>query len=204
MKISVSKILEFYYPMSTNIDPCVLEKAGQRGSYIHQYIENYFDSNRSIDDMSFEQKDIEKIIIKINNFNAEIKNHKLEVKDQEVKVNTEKLRGIIDFVGIYDNKPVIIDWKTNSSLGSQDKVKYMLQLNLYRYLYKECYGQKIDDLYIVHITNNKKKNLLKFIKCELMDDTQIQEMIDEVFRYYNEEFHSFQEFEDTSDIEFIQ
>lgn len=187
MKISPSKILNFYYPMEREIPEDILKKAGDRGTYLHSKIENYFDKKAKIEEFDFDEKDRITVDLQWDNFKSEIENHDLKSAVQELEIVTKKLSGYIDFIGKYENLPTIIDWKSNSVLGKKEVEKYTLQLNLYRFMIEEVYQQTFENLYIVHLTKNKSRNKLKFIKCELIANDIIEKKINEVYNHFNNE-----------------
>lgn len=187
MRISPSKILNFYYPMDREIPQEILEKAGNRGTYLHSKIENFFNDESEVKTFDFDEKDREIIEIQWNNFISQIDKTKFINYIQELEIVTDKMSGYIDFLGVYDDVPSIIDWKTNSVLGAKEIEKYTLQLNLYRYMIKLVYKNNFDSMYIVHLTKNKSRNRLKFIKCDLIEDEVLENKINEVYKYYNNE-----------------
>lgn len=191
MKISPSKIINYYYPIP-EIDEEILKRAALRGKIVHKFIENYF-NNKKNDKEKFlkeknnkilNEKDLEKIKQMIENIDSSDLKEKLKSKEQELYIETNKLKGFIDFLGKEEEKTIIIDWKTNSKLDKEEIEKYTIQINLYRYMYEKKFKKKIENLYIYHITNNKNINKIKKIKCSLIPNEKLEKMIDEVYDYY--------------------
>lgn len=191
MKISPSKIINYYYPMP-EIDEEILKRAGLRGKIVHKFIENYF-NNKKNDKEKFlkeknnkilNEKDLEKIKQMIENIDSSDLKEKLKSKEQELYIETNKLKGFVDFIGEEEEEKLIIDWKTNSKLDKEEIEKYTIQINLYRYMYEKKFRKKIENLYIYHITNNKNINKIKKIKCSLIPNEKLEKMIDEVYDYY--------------------
>jgi hypothetical protein len=194
-KISPSKILKYFYPMDANIDELVLKRAGARGNVIHNRIEHALlgkdvtneDQLQNYDKL--EESDFPKIETLWQSFMSEdllqFENYALETK-----IETSTVRGIIDYLGYYDGKLSIIDWKTNSGTfkeGGEELEKFTLQLNIYRLMVKAILKVDIEDLYIFHITPNKTKNRVKKYKCELLEDQEVISKIKEVYDYYENE-----------------
>lgn len=195
-KISPSKIVNYYYPMDTQIDEEVLLKAGTRGNVIHGRIEEFLLTGNEMPyeiknvqgyEM-LEQKDLDAIETLWSSY---IETKPLIIEDDnfacEVALETGKVRGIIDFFGMHNGEVAIVDHKTNSTFGEKEIAKATLQLNIYRLMIKANFNIDVDNLYIHHITKNKTKNRVKEIKLEIIEDSIVISKINDVFNYYENE-----------------
>lgn len=205
MKISPSKILNYYYPMP-DIPKEILERAGARGSIVHARIEealinNHFNINNQehllkgrYDDRTYYQILNDEDMLKVNEIWEATKKfvteNKFEPEQQELYISLDKIHGYVDYIGKYNDCMAIVDWKTNSAITKKDVEKYSLQMNLYRYMHYKANGVKIDKLYLSHLAATRTKQKLKYyvpkmIECELMEFEKIEQIIDEVYNFYN-------------------
>lgn len=122
----------------------VSKAATDRGTNIHLLAERYFKNEQvdaPIDGIPVPAKDL-------GSFNAlkmKFKNVN-EVWGQEVALYSEDLEvaGRCDFVGVYKNKPSIIDFKTASRVKSHDDIlDYKHQLAFYAKAHNQMFGTDI-------------------------------------------------------------
>lgn len=205
MKISPSKILNYYYPMP-DIPKDILERAGARGSIVHARIEealnnNNFTINKNeyllkgrYDERTYYQIMNEDDLFKVNEIWEATKKfvaeNQFEPEHQELYIQLDKIHGYVDFIGTYNKKNVIVDWKTNSALMKKDIEKYSLQMNLYRYMHHKANGVMIHNLYLSHLSAQRTKQGVKYyspkmIECPLIPFEKIEQIIDEVYNFYN-------------------
>ena len=140
----------------------VLKQAAERGSAVHEWIENFI--------LTGEQKPIELAYqIYIDYFLDWYKEYQPEFVSSELRMTNEKdgYKGIIDAIFYYKDKETgkkivcMCDWKTSSNLN---RFKTMCQLNLYERMFREHYSTlKIDELRTLSIT----KTGYRFSKFEL-------------------------------------
>ena len=140
----------------------VLKQAAERGSAVHEWIENFI--------LTGEQKPIELAYqIYIDYFLDWYNEYQPEFVSSELRMTNEKdgYKGIIDtifyYIDKYTGKKVLCmcDWKTSSNLN---RFKTMCQLNLYERMFREHYSTlKIDELRTLSIT----KTGYRFSKFEL-------------------------------------
>ena len=145
-----------------DIPEAVLKQAAERGSAVHEWIENFI--------LTGEQKPIELAYqIYIDYFLDWYKEYQPEFVSSELRMTNEKdgYKGIIDtifyYIDKYTGKKVLCmcDWKTSSNLN---RFKTMCQLNLYERMFREHYATlKIDELRTLSIT----KTGYRFSKFEL-------------------------------------
>lgn len=192
-KVSPSKLLNKLFPIEREIPEHILEKAGARGSAIHELIENYILGEKE-PDLSFyefmlENDDYLKVLEIWNNFKEEIKECDLIAKECYLEHFVSELDNLCGYIDYFDDKK-IIDWKTNSALTKKDIEKYTLQMNLYRLMIFKTKNILIDDLYLFHLCKKYQKNKetkIKFniIKCELIPFEWLEEQVEILFKEIN-------------------
>lgn len=145
-----------------DIPEAVLKQAAERGSAVHEWIENFI--------LTGEPGKIELAYqIYIDYFLDWYKEYQPEFVSSELRMTNEKdgYKGIIDTIFYYKDKYTgkkvlcMCDWKTSSNLN---RFKTMCQLNLYERMFREHYSTlKIDELRTLSIT----KTGYRFSKFEL-------------------------------------
>jgi len=76
---------------------------------------------------------------------------------QEIPLFSEvlQLAGRVDFVGTYNGKICILDFKTSNNLKTRGMIEdYSIQLCLYSFMFEEMFGKRIDSLY--NIISNER------------------------------------------------
>lgn len=130
-----------------DVDEHVLKRAAERGTEVHNAIENYC------------KKGIESNLIEVKNFKFLKKQYGFEVVDNEVPILIFKddkpvATGRLDLV-LSDGKNIGLgDIKRTSTL---DKEYLAYQLNLYRIGYMQSYGKEIKFLKGMHLRENVRK-----------------------------------------------
>ena len=145
-----------------DIPEAVLKQAAERGSAVHEWIENFI--------LTGEPGKIELAYqIYIDYFLDWYNEYQPEFLSSELRMTNEKdgYKGIIDTIFYYKDKYTgkkvlcMCDWKTSSNLN---RFKTMCQLNLYERMFREHYSTlKIDELRTLSIT----KTGYRFSKFEL-------------------------------------
>ena len=145
-----------------DIPEAVLKQAAERGSAVHEWIENFI--------LTGEPGKIELAYqIYIDYFLDWYNEYQPEFVSSELRMINEKdgYKGIIDTIFYYKDKYTgkkvlcMCDWKTSSNLN---RFKTMCQLNLYERMFREHYSTlKIDELRTLSIT----KTGYRFSKFEL-------------------------------------
>jgi len=144
------------------------DHANQVGTDTHQWIEDYFNQKWSQIPTNLD------VIHRINKFNKVYATHlhKLEPLKFETRIFSKKwkIAGMIDSLFIYNNKLVILDWKTNkvwtddtTQSGRFEKLlppfndfyknhlnDYSLQISMYSLILRE-WGFNVAGGYLVHI-----------------------------------------------------
>lgn len=126
----------------------VLKRASERGTRIHQVIENYERFN--INELGCTE---------LSNYKFLKKAHKFKCIGNELPVVLFKDEepvacGRLDLVLEENGQVGLGDIKTTSTLD-KDYLRY--QLNLYRIAYQQCYKQNIEFLRGVHLRNSTRK-----------------------------------------------
>lgn len=126
----------------------VLKRASERGTRIHQVIENYERFN--INELGCTE---------LSNYKFLKKAHKFKCIGNELPVVLFKddepvACGRLDLVLEENGQVGLCDIKTTSTL---DKNYLLYQLNLYRIAYQQCYGQNIEFLRGIHLRNSTRK-----------------------------------------------
>lgn len=146
---SITQILNIKFGKKYDgISKEVLKRAAERGTKIHQAIENFERFN--INDLGSTE---------LSNWKFLKKAHKFKCIDNEVPIILFKddepvACGRLDLVLEESGQVGLGDIKTVSSLD-KDYLRY--QLNLYRIGYQQCYGKDIEFLRGVHLRNDVRK-----------------------------------------------
>lgn len=146
---SVTQIMNVKFGNKYNgISDKVLNNAAQRGTLIHNAIENYYKYN--INDITCTE---------LRNMKFLQKNYKFNVIDNEVPIIIFKddepiCAGRLDLVLEINNDLGLGDIKTTSTLD----LEYLAyQLNLYAIGFEQCYRKEIHFLKGVHLRGNTRK-----------------------------------------------
>jgi ATP-dependent exoDNAse (exonuclease V) beta subunit len=149
------------------------KRSTEIGNFVHKWIENYY--NKIWTELPV---DLE-IIDRINSFNQVFGKHlhKLTPICFEKRVFSEKygIVGIIDSIFLYKDKPIIVDFKTNATISTENRfqkmfapfdsyddcnfIHYSIQVSLYSLILKEL-GIDIICGYLLHISE-EGANLIK-------------------------------------------
>lgn len=123
--ISVTQLMAKYglAPDYSGVDAEVLKKKAQRGTLIHQEIEDYLKKN----EIGFTEE--------LFNFKDFVEDNKVTPINSELMVNNDIVAGTIDLI-LFDgsaNQPIIADIKTTSQVHTSS-VSWQLSIYLYLYL----------------------------------------------------------------------
>lgn len=130
------------------VDLKTLNKAAQKGTAVHNAIEQYYKNN--VDTPECKELRNMKFLQRLYNF---------EVVDNEIPIvlfidGKPVAAGRLDLVLKLNDKLMLGDIKRTSSL---DKEYLAYQLNLYKIGYEQCYGKKIEGLRGVHLREDVRK-----------------------------------------------
>lgn len=145
-----------------NVPRAVLKKAADRGTAIHEAIENYCKTGQISEEYADE----------VYNFRTVERTYGLIVKANEVPVilfdgENPIAAGRLDLVIEHGGKKGIADIKTTAKL---DKDYLAVQLNLYARAYEQCYGEHIETLAGLHIRKDKESLCSIPINMEYVDE----------------------------------
>lgn len=120
----------------------ITKEAAESGTTVHAIIEKFL-KKEPIDRLQYDEKAMKGFLaLKIPLSKVS------EVWGQEVALFSEKLgiAGRCDCIGVYENKPCIIDFKTARRLKHEEDINdYFLQLTAYSIMHNEMFGTKIVD-----------------------------------------------------------
>lgn len=147
-------------------------EAAEKGTYLHNQIENYLKGN-IID------SDMREFTYFLNFYNNEIKSRKLEFSEAEkiIESNTYNVAGIVDCLFKKNNSDqyVMLDWKRSKKLIIDDRPRifgygyalselntldnssynrYCLQQNIYKYILETEHSMKISSMKLVVLHEN--------------------------------------------------
>jgi ATP-dependent exoDNAse (exonuclease V) beta subunit len=130
-----------------NIPPEILKRAAEKGTYMHQAIQNYEEKETKVD------------LEELDNYIKLKKEYKWKCVANEIPVilfidNKPVACGRLDMVYKIGHKIGIMDFKRTSKL---DKDYLFYQLNLYRIAYEQCYKKKVSELKGCHLRDKTHK-----------------------------------------------
>jgi len=150
--VSITQLIDHVLPKKyKKVDPEILQKAADRGTHLHDMIEQFERFENTYEDYEFKQY----VSLK--------KQHQWDVLESE-KIVILKESGIPIAAGRFDmivkspyiNGFGIADVKRTAHIHT-DHIK--LQLNLYKKAYEQTYRKKIHYLKCIHIRNRLKEYL---------------------------------------------
>ena len=157
---SITQMLKYKFGNKYNsVDEKVLKKAAQKGTAVHQAIEDY--EKRSIDDAS---------CVELRNYKFLKKQFDFKFLDNEVPIvlfHKDKpiAAGRVDLIIEDKGKVGIADIKRTSVF---DKEYVAYQTNLYRIGYQQSYGTEISFLRGIHLRDKVRKYIELPIKEDMM------------------------------------
>lgn len=157
---SITQMLKFKFGNKYNsVDEKVLKKAAEKGTAVHQAIEDY--EKRSIDDAS---------CVELRNYKFLKKQFDFKCLDNEVPIvlfyNDKPIAaGRVDLIIEDKGKVGIADIKRTSVF---DKEYVAYQTNLYRIGYQQSYGIEISFLRGIHLRDKVRKYIELPIKEDMM------------------------------------
>lgn len=145
---SITQILKIKFGNKyNNVSKGVLQRASEKGTAVHEAIENYCKTGEVID------------LKEVKNFIFLQKQYKFEVVENEVPIilfidNEPKAAGRLDLVLRMKSLIGGGDIKRTSTL---DKEYLAYQLNLYRIGYRQCYGIEWEFLKGLHLREDTRR-----------------------------------------------
>lgn len=156
----MKRLSKEYY---TDINQAVIEKAGKRGTKVHQAIELY-------ETMGVYDEQVKDYVLQYLRAKSA---YKFTPIKQELMLTNGIYCGTVDMIANMNDKLVLIDLKATSKIND---ILVEVQLAGYRQLLSDN-GIEVEDCYVLHLTNKSAK--LKKIRH---NETLWKELLDETCR----------------------
>lgn len=143
-----------------------LEKAGDRGTAIHEACEKLIMGEELNLTKEFPISSDKKVLVGFINWFAEFQPKLIKGTQPELILASQKgYAGTLDLPVVLRETPTIVDIKTSAGVYDSHK----LQLVAYRQAFKEMYGIETD-IAILHLTPKAKKGFIYYDQSKLMID----------------------------------
>lgn len=160
--ISVTQLLQKHKitPSYDAVDKELLRMASERGTLIHEEVENWIENNETGFTEEFER---------ICDFLIERADGNTKILSEQMVAN-DIVAGRFDLLYLDDKKRLVLtDIKTGNS---KHLYGWTWQLSLYKYLYEKMYDKKIESLQIFWVNGD-----LTVIPCEYVGDDKIENLL---------------------------
>ena len=160
--ISVTQLLQKHKitPSYDAVDKELLRMASERGTLIHEEVENWIKNNETGFTEEFER---------ICDFLIERADGNTKILSEQMVAN-DIVAGRFDLLYLDDKKRLVLtDIKTGNS---KHLYGWTWQLSLYKYLYEKMYDKKIESLQIFWVNGD-----LTVIPCEYVGDEKIENLL---------------------------
>ena len=159
--VSVTQLLQKHKitPSYNAVDKELLRMASERGTLIHEEVENWIENN----EIGFTEE-----AEKICDFLFERADENTKILSEQMVAN-DVVAGRFDVLYTHDKKLVLTDIKTGNT---KHLFGWSWQLSLYKYLYEKMYGKEIDSLEILWANGD-----LTVIPCEYVGDDKIENLL---------------------------
>ena len=160
--ISVTQLLQKHKitPSYDAVDKELLRMASERGTLIHEEVENWIENN----EIGFTEE-----AEKICDFLFERADEKSKIISEQMVAN-DVVAGRFDVLYTHAKKLVLTDIKTGNT---KHLFGWSWQLSLYKYLYEKMYGKEIDSLQILWAKNGG----MTVIHCDYVGDEKIENLL---------------------------
>ena len=160
--ISVTQLLQKHKitPSYDAVDKELLRMASERGTLIHEEVENWIENN----EIGFTEE-----AEKICDFLFERADENSKIMSEQMVAN-DVVAGRFDVLYTHAKKLVLADIKTGNS---KHLFGWSWQLSLYKYLYEKMYGEKIESLIVMWAKNGG----MDVIHCEYVGDDKIENLL---------------------------
>ena len=160
--ISVTQLLQKHKitPSYDAVDKELLRMASERGTLIHEEVENWIENNET----GFTEE--AEMICGYLNSTADRDSQIIS----EQMVANDVVAGRFDILFTYKKELVLADIKTGNS---KHLFGWSWQLSLYKYLYEKMYGKKIESLIVMWAKNDG----MTVIPCEYVGDDKIENLL---------------------------
>lgn len=158
----------------------ISKEATDRGTAVHEYLEKYWNGDDILGSLSKEPANIRlpaRALINGTSRNV------TEVWAQEIPVwsPTLKFAGRVDMIGMWNNIPAIIDFKTSKKIKKGKDIKdYFLQASGYAYAHNELFGTNIQKIVIIVAVDGEEEPLIFEQKAPVF----IPELKNRITTYY--------------------
>lgn len=158
----------------------ISKEATDRGTAVHEYLEKYWNGEDIVSDLAKEPSNIRfpaKALINGTSKNV------TEVWSQEIPVwsPTLKFAGRVDMIGLWNNIPSIIDFKTSKKIKKGKDIKdYFLQASGYAYAHNELFNTSIQKIVIIVAVDGEEDPLIFEQKAAVF----IPELKSRIISYY--------------------
>ena len=160
--ISVTQLLQKHRitPSYDSVDKELLRVASERGTLIHEEVENWIENNET----GFTEE-AERICDYLNS----TADRDSQIISEQIVAN-DVVAGRFDVLYTHAKKLVLADIKTGNS---KHLFGWSWQLSLYKYLYEKMYGEKIESLIVMWAKNDG----MTVIPCEYVGDDKIENLL---------------------------
>ena len=160
--ISVTQLLQKHKitPSYDAVDKELLRVASERGTLIHEEVENWIENNET----GFTEE-AERICDYLNS----TADRDSQIISEQIVAN-DIVAGRFDVLYTHAKKLVLTDIKTGNT---KHLFGWSWQLSLYKYLYEKMHGQKIESLIVLWAKNDD----MTVIPCEYVGDDKIENML---------------------------
>ena len=160
--LSVTQLLQKHKitPSYDAVDKELLRVASERGTLIHEEVENWIENN----EIGFTEE-----AEKICDFLFERADENTKILSEQMVAN-DVVAGRFDVLYTHAKKLVLADIKTGST---KHVYGWTWQLSLYKYLYEKMYGEKIESLIVMWAKNGG----MTVIHCEYVGDDKIENLL---------------------------
>lgn len=158
----------------------ISKEATDRGTAVHEYLEKYWNGEDIFGDLAREPANIRfpaKALINGTSKNV------TEVWAQEIPVwsPTLKFAGRVDMIGLWNNIPSIVDFKTSKKIKKGKDIKdYFLQASGYAYAHNELFSTNIQKIVIIVAVDGEEEPLIFEQKAPVF----IPELKSRIIAYY--------------------
>ena len=147
-------------PSYDAVDKELLRVASERGTLIHEEVENWIENN----EIGFTEE-----AEKICDFLFERADENSKIMSEQMVAN-DVVAGRFDVLYTHAKKLVLADIKTGNS---KHLFGWSWQLSLYKYLYEKMYGEKIESLIVMWAKNGG----MDVIHCDYVGDEKIENLL---------------------------
>ena len=170
---SITKLLSYKYGIKyQSIPDYILKRAAEKGTYMHQVIQDY------------EEQGIENNLLELEGYKELKKEYKWKCIENEKPVilfidDNPVACGRLDMIYKIKKELGIMDFKRTSKLD----IDYVsMQLNLYKIAYEQTYNKKIKQLKVCHLRDKKHK----IIEIPIEEEKSLELIKNSLEVYYKE------------------